>query len=208
MCGESLDTRARSAGVHDPRILAALNIVPRSAFLPATAAAASEKDEALPIGCCETTSQPSLCARMIEALELAGTDTVLEIGTGAGYQTALLSRLANTVVTVEYWPELAETARRSLAAHGADNVTVLCADGGAGAPEHAPFDAILVSAAFPTVPAPLTEQLREGGRLVQPLGPGGAEEVTLFQRRAGRLVRHSNLMRARFVRLHGAHGYG
>lgn len=206
----SLHTLAYAAGIRDARVLAALRSVPRSAFVPAMATVDSEEDEAIPIGCKETTSQPTLCARMIEALALGEEETVLEIGTGSGsgYQTALLARVAGRVVSVEYWHDLAEHARQALTAQNVDTVTVLHGDGGAGAPQYAPFDAVLVSAAFPKVPAPLVEQLREEGRLVQPLGPGGAEEVTLYRRLNGRLMRQQRLLQARFVRLHGAHGYG
>jgi protein-L-isoaspartate(D-aspartate) O-methyltransferase len=153
------------------------------------------------------TTQPSLSARMIEGLRLAGGDHVLEIGTGLGFQTALLARLAASVVSIERWPDLADQARRNLARQGIGNIRVLAGDGSCGLPDRAPYDAILVSAAFPAVLAPLAAQLRVGGRLVQPIGPGGKEQVVLFERSASGLERRQVLTLARFVRLHGRHGF-
>jgi protein-L-isoaspartate(D-aspartate) O-methyltransferase len=144
---------------------------------------------------------------MIEALELTGSERVLEVGTGYGFQTALLSRLSGFVWSVERWPDVAETARCNLASHGAGNVEVAAADGTEGLPEHAPYDAILVSAAFPSVPPPLAEQLAPGGRLVQPIGSGGLEEVVLFEKKPEGLVRRRTITGAHFVRLYGAHAF-
>jgi len=133
---------------------------------------------------------------MIEGLHLASGDHVLEIGTGLGFQTALLARLAATVMSIERWPDLADQARRNLARHGIGNAQVLAGDGSRGLPEGAPYDAILVSAAFPQVSAPLAAQLRIGGRLVRPIGPGGSEQVVLFERSASGLERRHVLTRA------------
>jgi len=144
---------------------------------------------------------------MIAALRLAGTEQVLEVGTGYGYQTALLARLAACVVSVEIWPDLGAQARRNLAAQGIGNVTVLVGDGTEGAPDHAPFDAIVVSAAFPRVPPPLAAQLTTGGRLVQPIGPGGGEHVVLYEKDVDGLRRVRVLTAASFVRLRGRHGF-
>jgi protein-L-isoaspartate(D-aspartate) O-methyltransferase len=130
---------------------------------------------------------------------------VLEIGTGYGWQTALLARLAREVFSVERFADLAETARAALA--DLEHAVIVVGDGSEGLPEHAPFDAILVAAAYPTVPDPLAEQLAEGGRLVQPLGPGGAEDVVLFDRRGGALHRVRSVSGAHFVRLYGRHGF-
>jgi protein-L-isoaspartate(D-aspartate) O-methyltransferase len=202
---EALVSAARDAGVRDERVLAAIAAVPRVEFVPAEYAGGADFDAPIPIPNAQVTTQPSLVARMVEALALNGSERVLEIGTGYAWQTALLARLAREVFSVERFPDLAETARTALANH--ENVRVIVGDGSAGLPEHAPFDAILVAAAYPSVPAPLAEQLAEGGRLVQPLGPGGAEDVVLFAKKDGELRRIRSITGAHFVRLHGAHGF-
>jgi protein-L-isoaspartate(D-aspartate) O-methyltransferase len=143
---------------------------------------------------------------MVEALALTGDERVFEIGTGHGWQTALLARLAREVFSVERFADLAETARAALA--GTDNVSIVVGDGSEGLAEHAPFDAILVTAAYPLVPAPLAEQLAEGGRLVQPIGHGGDEDVVLFEKRRGDLNHVRVITGAHFVRLHGRYGFG
>jgi protein-L-isoaspartate(D-aspartate) O-methyltransferase len=206
-CPAELVAAARAAGISDERVLEAMNATPRAGFIPADYVTAAYRDEPIPIGHGQVTTQPSLSARMIEGLRLAGGDHVLEIGTGLGFQTALLARLAASVVSIERWPDLAGQARRNLAQQGIGNVQVLTGDGSCGLPDRAPYDAILVSAAFPAVPAPLATQLRAGGRLVQPIGPGGKEQVVLFQRSAAGLERRQVLTLARFVRLHGRHGF-
>jgi protein-L-isoaspartate(D-aspartate) O-methyltransferase len=142
---------------------------------------------------------------MVEALALGGDERVLEIGTGYGWQTALLARLAAHVFSVERFADLAETARRRLADY--ENVTVVFGDGSTGLPEHAPYDAILVAAAFTRVPEPLAGQLAEAGRLVQPIGRGGREDVVLFEKREGQLHRVRSVSAARFVRLRGRYGF-
>lgn len=138
---------------------------------------------------------------MVEALSLSGAERVLEIGTGFGWQTALLATLADRVGSVERFPDLAEAARRNLATQGLLNADVVVANGGEGVAEHAPYGAIVVSAASPEVPSPLAEQLGDGGRLVHPLGTGGDEHVTLFEKRSGELRASRTLTRARFVKL-------
>jgi protein-L-isoaspartate(D-aspartate) O-methyltransferase len=170
-----LAAAARAAGIADERVLAAIGATPRAGFVPGDYLTAAYRDEPIPIGHRQVTTQPSLSARVIEGLHLAGGDHVLEIGTGLGFQTALLARLAARVISIERWPDLADQARRNLARQGHGNAEVLTGDGSRGRPEGAPYDAILVSAAFPQVPAPLAAQLRIGGRLVQPIGPGGSE---------------------------------
>jgi protein-L-isoaspartate(D-aspartate) O-methyltransferase len=197
----------RAEGINDSRLLAAIRAVPRAEFVPPELAARAYLDQPLPIGHGQVTTQPSLVARMVEALALDGREHVLEIGTGFGWQTALLARLAAFVRSVERWPDLAEEARARLTRMGAGNIEVVVGDGSVGIPEHAPFDAIIVAAAFPAVPRALAQQLREGGRLVQPLGRGGAEEVVLFSKANGRLRRRRTLTLARFVRLYGREGF-
>jgi len=204
---EKLAAAARAAGVADPLVLDAIRHTSRALFVPAAYADRAYDDGPVPIPHHQVTTQPSLSAAMIAALHLDGRQRVLEVGTGYGYQTALLARIAARVVSIEIWPDLAEQARRNLAAQGIGNVVVLAADGTEGAPEHAPFDAIVVSAAFPRVPPPLTAQLRTGGRLVQPMGPGGAEHVVLYEKDEDGLRRVTVLTEASFVRLHGQHGF-
>jgi len=204
---EELVTAARRAGVDDPRVLDAMRGVPRAAFVPPHRVGRAYADEPVPIPNGQVTTQPSLSARMVQALRLTGSEHVLEVGTGYGYQTALLARLASFVTSVERWPDLAEQARRRLAAQDIKNVDVVDGDGTEGVPAAAPYDAILVSAAFPQVPQPLVHQLRIGGRLVQPIGPGGAERVTVFERTPEGLVPRGVVCHARFVRLYGRHGY-
>jgi protein-L-isoaspartate(D-aspartate) O-methyltransferase len=191
--------------VRDKRVLEAIAAVPRAQFVPPEGVELAVLDTPIPIPHEQVTTQPSLVARMVEALALRGDERVLEVGTGYGWQTALLARLARLVFSIERFADLAETARRHLA--GYENVTVVVGDGSGGLPEHAPFDAILVAAAFPRVPEPLEEQLAEGGRLVQPLGPGGAEDVVLFEKRDGELGRIRSVSGAHFVRLYGKHAF-
>jgi protein-L-isoaspartate(D-aspartate) O-methyltransferase len=198
---------AREAGVRDERLLAAIREVPRADFVPPGLADAAYEDRPLPIAHGQVTTQPSLVARMVEAFALRGDERVLEIGTGLGWQTALLARLARFVWSVERWADLAEEARTRLARFGAENVEVVVGDGSGGLPEHAPYETILVAAAFTSVPPVLAAQLAEGGRLVQPLGPGGAEEVVLFERVGERLERRRVVTLAHFVRLVGRHGF-
>jgi protein-L-isoaspartate(D-aspartate) O-methyltransferase len=202
---DALVAASREAGVRDERVLDAIGAVPRVDFVPDEHADLADLDTPIPIPHGQVTTQPSLVARMVEALGLEGDERVLEIGTGYGWQTALLGRLAREVYTVERFADLAETAQRHL--DGYENVTVVVGDGSEGLPEHAPFDAILVAAAHPRVPDPLAEQVAEGGRIVQPLGPGGAEDVVLFEKRDGELRRVRSVSGAHFVRLHGRHGF-
>jgi protein-L-isoaspartate(D-aspartate) O-methyltransferase len=203
----SLVAAARAAGVRDARVLAALGEVPRAAYVPEASVREVEADRPIPIGGGQVTTQPSLLAAMVEALALEGSERVLEVGTGLGYQAAILARLAREVWTLERHAELAEAAKGNLAAQGVENVHVELADGSAGFAAHAPYEAVVVAAAHPQVPAPLVAQLAPGGRLVQPIGPGGAESVTLFQREPGGLVRCGLVTHARFVPLVGRYGF-
>jgi protein-L-isoaspartate(D-aspartate) O-methyltransferase len=203
---EKLTVAARAVGVTDPRVLEAIRRTPRAAFVPDAYAGRAYDDAPVPIPHGQVTTQPSLSAAMIAALGLTGAEEVFEVGTGYGYQTALLARIAARVVSIDIWPDLAARARRSLAAQGIGNVVVLAGDGTGGAPGFAPFDAIVVSAACPRVPSPLAAQPRAGGRLVQPIGPGGAEDVVLYEKRRDGLRRVRSLTAASFVRLHGRYG--
>ncbi|MEV2277423.1 protein-L-isoaspartate(D-aspartate) O-methyltransferase [Nocardiopsis sp. NPDC049922] len=204
---EDLVRAARVEGVHDERVLAAFREVPRGRFVPRAHRSVAYEDRPLPIGHGQVTTQPSLSGTMLQALRLTGDERVLEVGTGYGFQTALLARLAARVVSVDLWPDLVERVRRTLDAMGVANVVLRVGDGTLGAPDEAPFDAVLVSAAHPSVPPPLIDQLAVGGRLVQPIGTGGDEDVVLFERTAEGLRERASMTRARFVRLHGEHGY-
>jgi protein-L-isoaspartate(D-aspartate) O-methyltransferase len=204
---EDLAVAVRSRGVGDERLLAAILDLLRAEFVALGDGARAYLDEPLPIGHAQVTTQPSLVAQMVAALELRGGDRALEIGTGSGWQTALIAKLAGFVWSVERWPNLARTARDRLQRLGVDNAEVVTGDGTLGLAEHAPYDAILISAAFPSVPHPIASQLAQGGRLVQPLDRGGAEDVVLFERKGDRLARRRVLTGARFVRLVGRHGF-
>jgi protein-L-isoaspartate(D-aspartate) O-methyltransferase len=199
--------RLIAAGIRDDRLLDAVAAIPRAEFVPAASRERAEEDVPLPIPHGQVTTQPSLSARMIQALALTGVERVLEVGSGHGFQTALLATLAREVWSVERFADLAETARENLRRRAIGNAGVVVADGTRGLPDQAPFDAIIVSAAFPRVPPPLGDQLAPGGRLVQPIGPGGREKVTLFVERDGRLRDDALVTAAHFVPLIGEHGF-
>jgi protein-L-isoaspartate(D-aspartate) O-methyltransferase len=203
---EDLVRAVLAQGIHDPRVVAAFRAVPRARFVPPAAAELAYLDQPIQIPHGQVTTQPSLVARMVEALGLTGTERVLEVGTGLGFQAAILALLADEVVSVERFADLAEQARGNLRAAGLGRVTVVVGDGTLGVPEYAPYQAIVVAAAAPRVPAPLVEQLAPGGRLVHPVGPGGQELVTAFHKEAERLVADARLTGAYFVPLVGAHG--
>lgn len=192
--------------VHDPRVLEAMRSVPRHAFVPAEVRRYAYADRALSIGHRQTISQPLIVGMMSEALELGPSDRVLEVGTGSGYQAAVLALLAGSVTTVEVVPALRERARATLARLGADRVEVREAGEHPGAPARAPFDAILVAAAAPAVPPALLDQLADGGRLVIPVGPRSGQELRLLTRRGGE-VESRSLGGVRFVPLVGRGGY-
>ena len=198
---------SRAAGVEDERLLAAIARIDRAGFVPAEHVADAHRDVPIPIAGGQVTTQPSLVARMVAALGLRGRERVLEVGGGLGWQTALLAALAGEVWSVERLPELAAAAAHNLARAGVANAIVVVGDGTLGLAAHAPYEAIVVAAAFPRVPPPLAEQLAPGGRLVQPIGPGGADDVTLFQRAPEGLVRVRSVTGAHFVKLYGRHGH-
>jgi protein-L-isoaspartate(D-aspartate) O-methyltransferase len=188
-------------GVRDPRVLAAMRAVPRHRFVPEGLAAEAHADRPLPIGLGQTISQPYIVAAMAEALELGGTERVLEVGAGSGYMAAVLSDLAAEVYGVELEPGLHARAVETLADLGRANVHLRCGDGALGWPEHAPFDAILLSCAAPGIPPDLWDQLAEGGRLILPMGPPGATQELVLARKAAGGSRITRLMAVVFVPL-------
>jgi len=177
-----IDDQLVARGVRDPRVLDAMRRVPRDAFVPAALRPYAYDDRALAIGSGQTISQPYMVAAMTEALGLTGGERVLDVGTGSGYQAADLAELAREVITIERRPELAEAARVTLGALGYRTIDVVVGDGTLGSPAHAPFDAILVAAAAPHVPAPLKQQLSDGGRLVVPVGPSDQQTLHIVTR--------------------------
>lgn len=197
MVREQIEAR----GVSDPRVLAALREVPRHLFVPAEAVASAYEDHPLPIGWSQTISQPFIVAFMTAALELEGHERVLEIGTGSGYQAAVLAECAGEVWSIEIVEPLARRAEQCLRDTGYGAVHLRIGDGYAGWPEAAPFDAILVTAAPDHVPQPLLDQLAEGGRMIVPVG-SGAQELVLIERRGGELTRRS-VLPVRFVPMTG-----
>jgi protein-L-isoaspartate(D-aspartate) O-methyltransferase len=201
-----VEWQLRQRGIRDPRVLDALREVPRHEFVPPLLIAQAYDDCPLPIGEGQTISQPFMVAAMTEALALAGHERVLEVGTGSGYQAALLSRLAREVHTIERSVLLAGEARARLARLGCHNVTVHTGDGTLGLPQHAPYDAIVVTAAAPRLPAPLLEQLADGGRLVIPVGDAQQQECLLVRKASGRTAQIT-LHYCRFVPLVGRHGW-
>ena len=190
-------------GVRDARVLEAMRRVPRDRFVPAERRADAWADRPVPIGRGQTISQPFMVALMSEALGLHGSERVLEVGTGSGYQAAVLGELAAEVFSVERIAELAGTAARTLEELGCANVTVVIGDGCRGLLEHAPFDAILVAAAAPSVPAALRDQLADGGILVVPIGESAAVQVLTLVRRAGARFEVEEGTGCRFVPLIG-----
>jgi protein-L-isoaspartate(D-aspartate) O-methyltransferase len=201
-----VELQLRARGIRDERVLAAMLHVPRHEFVSGEYRDQVYEDHPIPIGESQTLSQPYIVAITLEALALDPTNVVLEVGTGSGYQTALLSELARQVYSVERHASLARAAQATLARLGYANVEVLLGDGSRGLPEHAPFDAIVVSAAAPQIPPPLFEQLCEGGRMVIPVGPPQAQQLQLVRKQAGQPV-VTDLEGCRFVPLIGSEGY-
>ena len=193
-------------GIRDERVLAAFRRVRRERFVPDVAPDMAHEDHPIPIGFSQTISQPYIVAMMLECLALKPQDRVLEIGTGSGYQTALLAELCREVDSIERIPELAEAARARLLELGYANVQVLVADGTLGQPEQAPYDAIVVSAAAPHIPQPLADQLAQGGRMVIPVGDLRGQKLMLVERK-GRAFRTRSICGCVFVRLIGKEGW-
>ncbi|MGC2111426.1 MAG: protein-L-isoaspartate(D-aspartate) O-methyltransferase [Candidatus Korobacteraceae bacterium] len=201
-----IDDQLRPRGIRDERLLAAMAKVPREAFVASEDAANAYGDFPLPIGSGQTISQPYIVAAMIEALDLKSTDRVLEVGTGTGYEAAVLGELTAEVWTIERHAELAEKAREILARLGYTNVHVVHGDGSLGLPEHAPYEKILVAAAAPRVPDTLIAQLAEGGRLAIPVGTRFEQQVQVVQKTDSeiRITAHDP---CRFVPLVGEAGW-
>jgi protein-L-isoaspartate(D-aspartate) O-methyltransferase len=195
-----------SRGIHDEHLLEALRRVPRHWFVPEEYAQIAYSDGPLPIGRGQTISQPYIVALMTELLELQGEENVLEVGTGSGYQAALLAFLAHQVHTIERHATLAGNAENVLMRLGLTNVTVHVGDGSLGLPEYAPFQAIMVTAAAPGVPQPLFDQLDEGGRLVLPEGGAGGQVLDRWRKR-GSEFKQEHITSVAFVPLRGQHGW-
>lgn len=193
----------KGRGIKDPRVLAAMAAIPRHEFVPEKQRAATYEDRPLPIGAGQTISQPYIVAYMSEALELTGKERVLEIGTGSGYQTAILARLAAAVYSIEIIAALSEQAKANLAPLGFTNVELKVGDGFFGWEEKAPYDAILLTAASPKVPEPLWRQLREGGRMLMPRGEPGQTQRLIRLRKIGGKQVMENLSAVIFVPLTG-----
>ena len=201
-------TQLAARGIRDPAVLEAMNIVPREVFIPADSVRFAYADAPLPIGRGQTISQPYIVALMTEALELSPGERVLEIGTGSGYAAAVLSRIAKVVYSVERHPDLARAAQARFRHLGYDNIQVHVGDGTLGWPEHAPYDAIVVTAGGPQVPDPLREQLGKDGRLVMPVGTSpDMQELVRVRRINKERFRRENLGGVRFVPLVGKAGW-
>jgi protein-L-isoaspartate(D-aspartate) O-methyltransferase len=193
-------------GIRDLTVLHAIDEIPRHLFVPTGVRHRAYEDSALPIGNGQTISQPSIHARYLELLKLTGNERVLEIGTGSGYQTALLSRLASQVFTIERLAPLLDKAKEVIQQMGANNISYMLGDGTLGWRQFAPFDAILVGAAAPEIPAAYEEQLAEGGRLLIPLGDRDEQVLHLFTKRGAELERQ-DIAPVRFVPLLGKHSW-
>jgi len=196
----------RDVGVSDLAVLRAFELTPRHMFVPTGIRHRAYEDAALPIGNGQTISQPSIHGRYLQLLKLTGRERVLEIGTGSGYQTVLLSHLVDQVFSIERVAPLMDTARETIAKLEVRNISLLVGDGTVGWREYAPYDAILVSAASPDVPAPLLEQLADGGRLLVPVG-GREEQTLVLITRRGDSFDREDLDAVRFVPLLGRHGW-
>ena len=201
-----IDQQLRSRGVRDERVLQAMMAVPRERFMPHSIRDDAYEDRALPIACGQTISQPYIVAYMTEILDLTPSCRVLEVGTGSGYQTAILTRLCQQVYSVERIQELHDQVAEVLATLSIENVTLLVADGSTGLPQHAPYDRIMVTAATPRVPAPLVDQLADNGRMVLPVGGKSEQTIVCVDRREGKVTETRGIA-CRFVKLIGEEGW-
>lgn len=201
-----VETQIASRGIRDPRVLDAMREVPRHRFVPTGLASAAYQDRPLPIGHGQTISQPYIVGLMTELLSLQPGDRVLEIGTGSGYQAAILARLAAEVISIERLAPVAERARDLLSELGITGVTVIVGDGTEGYPPRAPYNAIIITASTPDIPPPLLEQLADNGRLVAPAGGRDVQDLVRLIRQGDRIVResHGGVM---FVPLIGQYGW-
>ena len=201
-----VETQIKARGIKDERVLKAMLKVPRHLFVDEALRDQAYGDFPLPIGEGQTISQPYIVALMTEALELKGNERVLEVGTGSGYQTAILAELALWVYTIERFPTLLERAKKVLTELGYKNISFKLDDGTLGWKEVAPFDAIIVTAASPDIPPPLVEQLSEGGRIVIPVGDEFSQTLIKGVKKGGKL--HTKALEpVRFVKLVGAYGF-
>ena len=201
-----VDEQIATRDIHDVRVLTALRTIPREVFVPDDQQAHAYDDRALPAGLGQTISQPYIVALMTELLHVHPEHRVLEIGTGTGYQTAILASLARQVFSIERLPELSAAAQERLTRLGYNNISYRIADGTLGWPEEAPFDRILVTAAAPNLVPPLLDQLTEDGRLVIPVGDEGLQRLTVVERKPGRIIEHPSIA-VRFVKLIGEAGF-
>jgi len=201
-----VENQLRARGIWDERVLAAMGEVPREAFVPRLLRHRAYVDSALPIGGEQTISQPWIVAAICQALELTGSELVLEVGSGSGYSAAVLARLAAHVVSIERHEPLSQGAARVLASLGIANVELVVGDGSLGVPERAPFDAIACHATAPAPPPALLNQLADGGRLVVPIAAGEADMLTVL-RRQGERIEQEQIGPCRFVPLIGEEGF-
>jgi protein-L-isoaspartate(D-aspartate) O-methyltransferase len=201
-----IEEQLRSRGIVNARVLQAMSATPRELFVPENVRGRSYEDRALSLGYGQTISQPYMVGIMLQALALTGTEKVLEVGTGTGYQAALLSQLARQVETIEIVAELADQARQTLTELGIRNVSVHFGDGTYGFPEEAPYDAIIVAAGAPAVPQCLRDQVREGGKLLLPMGDRRRQTLTLFQKKEAQMVEEP-MGSCAFVPLRGTYGW-
>ena len=206
--GRMVREQILARGIDNPQVLEAMRSVPRQRFVPENMVSMAYADRPLPIGRNQTISQPYIVAYMTHCLRLRGGERVLEIGTGMGYQAAILSRIASEVYTIERYPDLADRAREVLASLGYDNVHVGCGDGTKGWPEHAPYEGIIATASGPRVPVSFKQQLRMGGRIVMPVGSHRqGQTIVRLTKGSGDRFQEEDLLGVAFVPLVGEEGW-